>query len=239
MSLPDFTIILPAVGAADAAWEASGLAAIPAEAIRDAESDALIPAAQAFLDALDSDGRSSRIDFIEEMFPATTCGTTAACFGHDYVLFRQGLFHADRDSFDRIFAAYVPRLMGNNLINRYDGHKLHKLGIWVLYEPETSAAAHARLFHEHADGALSGSRPRTSRDDCSALGQLNRSGERSLAGSLGEVSGVECRLGSRSALRIEPATAIDCIFRVMRPIALRSTPGLSPVTYRASQARRE
>jgi hypothetical protein len=140
MSLPDFTIVLPTVGAVDAAWEASGLATISAEAIRDGDSYDLIPAARAFLDALYSDGHGTRFDFVEGAFPSTTCGTTAACFGHDYILFREALFHADRDSFDRIFAAFVPKPMRNNLIDRYDCHKLQKLGIWVLYEPETSAA---------------------------------------------------------------------------------------------------
>jgi hypothetical protein len=140
MSLPDFTIILPEAKVVEAAWQTSGLPNISADAIRDSRTRDLIPQARTFLDTLYDAGRGTPFDYIDGVFRSTTNGTTASCFAHDYLLFREALFHSDRDSFDRIFAPFMPARMRGELIDGYDPQKMRKLGIWVLYAPERSAA---------------------------------------------------------------------------------------------------
>jgi len=140
MSLPDISLILAPPKAVEAAWQSSGLAEIPADALRDSSSYELVPQAITFLDTLYHAGGGTAFDGLPGILEPAIDGTTAACFGHDYVLFREALLRSDRDAFDRLFGPFVPAAGGADLIDWYDPEKLRKMGICFLYAPERSGA---------------------------------------------------------------------------------------------------
>lgn len=140
MSLSDISLILAPPRAVEAAWQSSGLAEIPANALRDSSSYDLVPQAKTFLDTLYHAGGGPAFEGLSGILGPAIDGTTAACFGHDYILFREALLRSDRGAFDRLFGPFVPGGEGADLIDCYDPEKLRKMGICFLYVPERSAA---------------------------------------------------------------------------------------------------